>query len=255
MIEEGSNFLSIVLPVFNKECIIKENIELLTSYLSSKKYIFEILIVDDGSTDKTSEIAKTLQAKYRNLIFLQCSRNKGKGYAVKKGIVDARGKYFFYIDADLAYSLDSFDKGLEELKEYDIVYGNRRHKDTFFRVAPQKLRYVYIRDILGRIFNIIVRKLLGISVTDTQSGFKGFRAEVAKDIFPRMKLHGFAFDIEIFVIAKILDYKEKGFPVELSYRESDESAVHLLPDSLKMFKDVIRIKFSKMLGRYLHFHS
>jgi len=227
--------LSIIIPAYNEENRIGNSLKLILRYLSKQDYNFEIIVVDDGSSDRTIEKVKEIDSSGKIKI-LKNEINKGKGYSIKKGMLEAMGEYQLFSDADLSTPIEELEKFWRYLDEdYVIVIGSRALKDSILEV-----RQPFYREFMGRAFNFIVRVILGFKIKDTQCGFKIFKKEVAKHIFSIQKIEGWSFDVEILYIASKLDYKIKEVPVR--WINSPLSKVNPLKDALKMFFDVSRLK-------------
>jgi len=227
--------LSIIIPAYNEENRIGNSLKLILRYLSKQDYNFEIIVVDDGSSDRTIEKVKEIDSSGKIKI-LKNEINKGKGYSIKKGMLEAMGEYQLFSDADLSTPIEELEKFWKYLNEgYDIVIGSRALKDSILEV-----RQPFYREFMGRAFNFIVRFILGFKIKDTQCGFKIFKKEVAKHIFSIQKIKGWSFDVEILYIASKLDYKIKEVPVR--WINSPSSKVNPLKDALRMFFDVSRLK-------------
>jgi len=227
--------LSVIIPAYNEENRIGNSLKVILEYLSKQNYNFEIIVVDDGSSDKTIEKVKEIDSSDKIKI-LKNEINKGKGYSIRKGMLEAIGECQLFSDADLSTPIGELDKFWKYLNEdYDIVIGSRALKDSVLEV-----RQPFYREFMGRAFNFIVRFILGFKIKDTQCGFKIFKKDVAKHIFSIQKIEGWSFDVEILYIASKLDYKIKEVPVR--WINSPSSKVNPLKDALKMFIDVSRLK-------------
>ena len=177
-------FLSIVIPAYNKEAVIGTALAKIAGFLSTQDYKWEIIIVDDASTDSTVDKIKQLMTRHQSIRLLINEQNMKKGFAVKRGILEAEGKYALFLDADYAYPIEQVNNFLNALDNgADIVIGNRFHPDTTFLIKPSVLNYIYQRYVLGRIFNRVVRLLLIKGIPDTQCGIKAFRLDTARAIF------------------------------------------------------------------------
>ncbi len=230
-------YLSVVIPAYNEEHRIGKSLCLITEYLDKKNFNWEIIVVNDGSKDKTKNVVEKFIEKHNNIFLIENTENGGKGDSVKKGVLNTRGKVILFSDADLSTPIKELDKLSIYLEcGYDVVIGSRGLKNSKI-VIPQ----FWIRQTMGKIFNLIVRLLLLPGVKDTQCGFKLFEKSVAKIIFSKLRIRGFAFDVEILYKAKKLKYKIKEVPIE--WRNSPESKVHPIIDSLHMLFDIIRLKF------------
>jgi len=186
--------LSVILPAYNQGRFLKESIEKIKNAFADP---IELIIVDDGSTDNTSEIVKEI-SNLKNLKIIRNPHNIGKGYSVKRGMLSAKGKYRIFTDADLPYGVEGIKKILEKLKnECDIAIGQR--VDPY----PQNP----VRAFCHKIFNFFIKKYLKIPFKDTQCGLKGFRGDLAEEIFKILNINGFAFDIELLCFALKKGYK------------------------------------------------
>ncbi|MFP4403838.1 MAG: dolichyl-phosphate beta-glucosyltransferase [Candidatus Woesearchaeota archaeon] len=234
--------LSIVIPVFNEEERIKKSLFEIISYLKNSKIIknFEIIIVDDNSSDNTFNIVSNFDKK---IIVLKNKKNYGKGYSIKKGILNAKYDYILFTDADLATPINEIEKMLIEIKHFDVVIASRNLKNSKIVVKQP-----FYRQILGNIFPFIVRFILISNIKDTQCGFKLFKRNVARKIFKLQTRYRFSFDVEILFIAKKKGFKIKEIPVR--WIDKKGSKVNLLKDSTKMFIDLFKIKYNNYKKKY-----
>lgn len=230
--------LSIIIPAYNEEKRIEKTIQNIVSYLS-KKFAdnYEIIIVDDRSKDKTVEIVKKLSRENEKIKIMVNEENYGKGYSVKKGMLNAQGKYLLFSDADLSTPIEELDKLLFWIeKGYDIAIGSRSLKDSQVIVHQP-----FYREMMGKIFNKLVKIWCLSDFVDTQCGFKLFNKEVAKKIFTQTKINRFTFDVEILYLAKRNGLRVKEIPVR--WINSPASRVNPIFDSLKMLIDLLQIRF------------
>lgn len=194
-------------------------------------------MVEPG-TDGTREIAAEAAARQPNFRMVTYERQRGKGFAVRTGVREATGAFVFYMDCDLSVPLrevDAFVRYFTEHPEADVLLGNRQHARSNIAV-----RQSWLRQKMGQTFNAILRRLTLAGVHDTQCGFKAFRRGAAEAIFARQHLDGFAFDVEVLLLARELDLRVVDLPVE--WRNSPESKVRLVRDSLQMLCDTLRIR-------------
>ena len=233
--------ISVVIPAFNEASNIRNTINKVRSYLVNKGLTYEIIVVDDGSRDNTINILESLD--YPELKILGNGRNYGKGYSVKHGMLNANGDAVLFTDADLSTPIEEIDKFLPGLSSYDVVVGSRRMQDSDIRIKQP-----FYRIFLGRTFSLLVSKISKSKIKDTQCGFKIFRNPVAKEIFKRQKLNGFAFDVEILFIASLLNYKVKELPVK--WFNNKKSKVNPIIDPLKMLKDILKVRWNYIKGKY-----
>ena len=238
-LENNLPFLSIVIPAFNEGHRIGQTIDRILKYCNLRGFSFEIIVVDDGSSDNTPKIIEAIQKKEgkTKVKLLKNSRNQGKGFSVKKGVLTAKGKYILFTDADLSTPIEELEKFLFYLNRgYEVAIGSRALPESKTEVSQP-----WYRIILGKIFNKIVQIFIIRGIRDTQCGFKCFLRDVAKDIFQAQKIKRFGFDVEILYLAKVKGYKVKEVPVV--WRNSPCSRYSLLVDTLRMIKELIKIYF------------
>jgi dolichol-phosphate mannosyltransferase len=242
--------VSVIITTYNKEKIIKNTLDKCVEYLEAQDYGWEIIVVDDASTDGTKVIVSECLNNYRgNVRLLVNERNMKKGGAISSGLSIAQGEYSLLLDGDYAYPITQINGFIHGLKQCPIVIGNRTDKDTTYLVKPYQLSYIYQRYILGRIFNRIVKMLLLNGINDTQCGIKSIRTQVARDIMSKMTIFNFAFDVELLVIARKCDYKIFQIPVTYDYID-EPSSVNLFNSALVMFISLCKIWFNDMAGKY-----
>lgn len=233
--------ISIVIPCYNEGLKLVENIKKVNKYMNENiKEEYEILIINDGSRDDTLKILNENQSSFENTKILSYSENKGKGYAVKTGLLSSSGDYTIFMDADLSTELEAIKKVVdvfENNNEYDIVIANRRMN------PDEKEKKGFLRKLLSKGFYIVTFIFTGLKYTDTQCGFKGFKTSIAKDIAHKQTLERFAFDVEYLYIAKLNNYKVKEIPV--IWINDPDSRVKVVRDSIRMFKDILTISKNK----------
>lgn len=232
--------LTLVLPVYNYGSRLRANMDRVMTRLRKEKFQFELVLVNDGSKDKTGAIMKKLSKQYREIRIISYPKNRGKGYAVKQGMLNAHGRFVFFTDVDIPYGLEPIFEGMEILKqgEADVVLGSRDLSGP-----PGSTSYSLGRKITKKLFSVLVNSVLKLGITDTQCGLKGFRKEVAKDIFSRVTIDDFCFDVEAIYIAKARKYGINLIPVSMKC-SSDQSTVSIFRDSMKMLVSLIRILFN-----------
>jgi glycosyltransferase involved in cell wall biosynthesis len=210
--------------------------------LQAQPYEFEVLVVENSSTDSTLAIAQAFAAQVPQVRVLQNTR-PGKGLAVKRGMLEARGQYRFMFDADLSMPISEVSKFLPPaLTGYDIIIASRE--------APGSIRYnePAYRHLGGRAINLIIRLLALPGLQDSQCGFKCFSAQAAEDLFRLQTLEGWSFDIELLFIARKKGYRLIEVPIDWYYRS--ESKVHAVRDALRMIRDIFTIRWNAMRGLY-----
>jgi len=202
-------YLSVIIPAYNEAGRLPLTLVDVDRHLSTKDYSYEIIVVDDGSSDGTSEIVQKFTKLIPNLRVIGYSANQGKGNAVKLGMLEARGKYRLFDDSDNSTAIDHFDKMIPFLKEgYDIVIGSRDVRGAQMH-PPQS----FLKRILGNLGNLFVQALLLPGIRDTQCGFKAFSEESATRIFTQQRIKRWGFDIEALALGKRMGYKIKEIPV------------------------------------------
>lgn len=228
--------LSIIIPAFNESQRLQFTLKTIIQYCESK-FDYEIIVVDDGSIDSTFDSIKGIIKNNQRIKYLTNEKNYGKGYSIKKGMLIANKEYLLFSDADLSTPIEEVEKLIYWLeKGYDIAIGSRGLKESKILVKQP-----FYRRIIGKIFNLLVKFLELSEFYDTQCGFKLFKKEIAFEIFTKVKINHFAFDVEILYIAKKNGYSIKEIPVQ--WKNSPFSKINPLLDSLKMFSDLFKIKF------------
>jgi len=237
-------FLSVIIPAYNEEKRLLSTLSKICAYLSTKGFPYEIIVVDDGSTDNTLQIIKNFASSDKHIILLVNELNRGKGYSVRKGMLSARGEYVFFTDADLSTPIEEIEKCLPHLiNGYDVVIGSRSMPGSDIIIHQP-----WYREKMGKIFNFMVNMVLLKGIIDTQCGFKGFKREVVKTVFSRCKIDGFSFDVEALYLSRKYNFKIKEIPIR--WENSALSKVSPIKHSLQMFRDLIGIKIKDLKGDY-----
>jgi glycosyltransferase involved in cell wall biosynthesis len=251
--QNSKPFLSVVVPAYNEERRLPQTLETIVDYLNRQAYASELIVVDDGSSDRTAQVVETFVASHPRVKLIR-NDHRGKGYAVRTGVLAARGHIVLFSDADLSTPIEEISEMLPWFERgYGIVIGSREGK------GARRIQEPFYRHIMGRVFNMIVRLLTVRGIDDTQCGFKAFRDDVAKDVFTRMKLYGenakkitdamvTGFDVEVLFIAQKAGVKIKEVPVEWQY--GTETKVNPLKDSWRNFRDVAMVRWNDLRGRY-----
>lgn len=238
--------LSVIVPAHNEEKNLALNIEKFNDYLRRQNYDYEIIVINDGSTDKTGEIAEKLAAKNKNLTLINNKNNQGKGAAVRRGILSAHGEYRLFIDADNATSIDHIDKIWKFFDNgCDIVIGSRNSRDA--EGAYQALPQPMWKRFLGICGNRVIQSLAVKGIYDTQCGFKAFTKKAVEVIIPRTTVSRWSLDAEILAIAQIYGYKITAIPVR--WINSPNSRVGVKGYFLS-FCEVFKIKWNLITGKY-----
>lgn len=227
--------ISVVVPAYNEENRLNDTLPVMFTYLREHFPHFELLIVDDGSTDRTPAIVREFAQQHPEVRLISYQPNQGKGHAVRTGILESRGEWVLFSDADLATPIEELPNLSAKLHEgYDIAIASRA-----VRGAKLVVRQPWYREFAGRSFNLMVQLLAVPGIHDTQCGFKLFRREAAHEIFSRCEENGFGFDIEVLHVALRLGYRIAEVPVHWMHREG--SKVRLLRDAVRMFLALLRI--------------
>ncbi len=234
-------FLSIIIPAHNEESYLPHTLEQVFSFLAEQSYSAEVIVVENGSHDRTYTIANEFSAIFPNLRVLQ-NKAAGKGKAVQRGMLEARGQYRIFCDADLSMPIEEIARFIPPQHDEDIVIASRE-VDGAVRYGEPHLRH-----FTGRVFNFLIRLLALPEIHDTQCGFKGFRAEVAEDLFQHQRIEGWAFDVELLYVAKMRGYKIVELPIPWYYNE--ESKISVVRDSWRMFLDLLNIRRNARQGFY-----
>ncbi len=236
--------LSIVIPAYNEERSLARCLTRVRDFVSARGLEYEILVVNDGSTDGTAELVRASMGDRGDLQLLSNGCNRGKGYAVKQGVLAARGDVVLFMDADLSTPVEEWDRMQEWFeKGFPVVIGTRRTAG-----AQIEQHQSFLREWMGRVFTSLSRGSTGTSVSDFTCGFKTFRREAAKEIFSRQTLDDWSFDAEILCIAGRRGIKVKEIPVRWS--NAGGSRVHLLRDSLRSFLGLLKVRFNVLRGLY-----
>ena len=237
-----SPFFSIIIPAYNEEKRLPNTLEQVFRFLEEQSYTSEVIVVENGSNDRTYETAKEFTKQHKNLHLIHDAQ-RGKGGAVQRGVREARGEYVLFCDADLSMPVEEINKFLPPaLNDFDIAIASRE--------APGAVRYnePYYRHLTGRVFNMLIRLMVLPNLQDTQCGFKCLRAEVARDIFPFQTLTGWAFDVELLYIAHHHGYRVSEIPIDWYFNA--DSKVRVLRDSWRMFVDLLVIRRNARRGLY-----
>ncbi|MGD8760149.1 MAG: glycosyltransferase family 2 protein [Anaerolineales bacterium] len=235
-------FLSIIIPAHNEEHRLPNSLGQVFAFLGAQPYTSEVLVVENGSQDQTAQVVKELIPENPTLRLLQEIR-RGKGLAVKRGMLEAKGDYRFLCDADLSMPIQEVNRFLPpRLDDYDIAIGSREVAGAIRYHEPLYRHWV------GRVFNLLVRVLAVPGFQDTQCGFKCFRAAVAEDLFSIQQLGGLGFDVEVLFLALKRGYRV--VEVAIPWYFDPDSRVRMFRDSLAMFRDILWIKRSWRRGGY-----
>jgi dolichyl-phosphate beta-glucosyltransferase len=243
--------LSVVIPAYNEEQRLERTIRDMMDWLRPRAERCEIIVVDDGSADGTSALVRRLERVFSELRLIRLPLNRGKGFAVRTGVVNARGEHILFADADGATPMSELDRLQEALATgAAVAIGSRAMGAADVHVAAR-----LHRRLIGRLFHTMVSVLAVRGFHDTQCGFKLFRADAAHDLFPRLRMNGFSFDVELLLMARRLGYAVAEVPVNWTHQPG--SRINLITDSMRMALDLFIIRGRVWRGYYdvLHLAS
>jgi dolichyl-phosphate beta-glucosyltransferase len=238
---------SIIVPAYNEQERLGQTLSTMLSYIKNSNLSAELIVVDDGSTDKTALAARETFAEFSGIAtkVISYEQNRGKGFAVKTGLRQAQGEIALFSDADLSTPIDEFDKLVEPIKkgEYDVTFGSRALDRTLIETHQP-----WRREQSGKVFNLIVRVFTGLPFWDTQCGFKAFRMNKFRPLLETMKIDRFGFDVEFLYVANYRGLRLKEIPVRWNHCEG--SKINVFRDSQKMFREINQIRRNAKLGVY-----
>ncbi len=235
-------FLSIIIPAHNEERRLPRTLEQVFDFLATQSYTAEVIVVENGSTDRTFEIATEFSLRHENLRTIQ-ETARGKGLAVKRGMLAAGGEFRFICDADLSMPIQEVNKFLPPaITNFDIAIGSREARGSVRYNEPG------YRHWGGRAINAVIRILILPGLQDTQCGFKCFTAEAAQTLFSLQTLPGWSFDIEVLYLARRLKYRILEIPIHWYFHP--ETKLSAVPDALRMIKDIFTIHMNTLRGVY-----
>jgi len=244
--------LSLIIPGLNEE----QNIGPMLDDLARQPFVsrlgpcFEVVVVDDGSTDGMAEAARAKASLFEQLRVLRLSPNVGKGYAIRRGIEESTGAVVGFVDGDNTFALAEVERFYEAIQVgHDVVIGDRRSKDSLFRVPASAIPYIHFRAFVGERFNFLVRNLTPLRVLDTQCGFKMFSRRAAQHCFSRILVGGFVFDLEVLLAAHAADYRIASLPVRLSYKNPEPTS-EVFSMSLGVGRTFVRVLLNHRAGKY-----
>ena len=232
--------LSVVIPVYNEEKRIEKTAETLVKFFEKNNLEYELIFSNDGSLDSTYKIAKRLEEQNKCIKAVGYEVNKGKGSAVRYGMLKTSGDIVLFTDCDLAYGVDVIKNALDVFEKTgaDIVIGSRNIAEDSYS------GYTFTRKLMSKVYFRIIALVSGFNLSDSQCGFKCFNSKSAYDVFGECTVDGFAFDLEALIKAQKKGYKIAEMPVKILSNENDESKVNMIKDSVKMLKDIRKIKKS-----------
>ena len=240
----GRPFLTVVVPAFNEERRLGATLERVAAWLESRGLDGEILVVDDGSSDGTARVAAEHLGGRRGRVIRQ-PENRGKGAAVRRGVLEAHGRWVLLTDADLSSPIEEYDVLASAVRELDadVAIGSRGLRDS-----KVEIRQNLVRQTMGKTFNLAIRTMTGLPFRDTQCGFKLMDRERVRPLFEKMIVDRFAFDVELLFLCRKFGLRVVEVPVV--WRNAPGSKVSILRDPLNMLADVARVRWRFRRGRY-----
>ena len=238
-------FLSVVIPAYNEAERIGATLDKIRKYLASKSFVAEVVVVDDGSTDRTAGLLRAVEADWPELRILTNTRNRGKGFSVRRGVLEAKGTFILFTDADLSGPIEETDKLMAALQS---AHANAAVASRALDRSLIGVRQPWRREYAGRFFNLLVRLFTGLKIRDTQCGLKLFRRDSTRHAFESQQVTGFGFDPELLFLIE----GRGGRVVEVPVRWNDNPAtkVHFMRDSARMFLDLVALLWRARTGKY-----
>jgi len=235
---------SIVIPAYNESARIAATLDRVLAYASDHQWRAEIIVVDDGSHDSTPEIIRGYIARNPSVRLVQNPGNRGKGYSVRNGMLHAHGEIMLFSDADLSSPIEEAEQLFASIAQgNDIAIGSR-----WVRAELQTRKQPFYRQVLGRIFNLMLRVMLGLNFKDTQCGFKAFTRGAAQAVFPFQHIERWGFDPELLFLASKAGLKVAEVPVAWAHREG--TRIHPIKDGFRMAGDLLHIRWNSLVGKY-----
>ena len=236
--------ISIIIPAYNEGARLGITLEKVLAYVARRGWDAEVIAVNDGSHDNTAEIIRRHAERNLRLRLLENPGNRGKGYSVRNGMLHARGEILLFSDADLSSPIEEAEKLFAALNQgADIAIGSR-----WLQSDLQMQRQPLYRQLFGRVFNLLLRIILGLNFKDTQCGFKAFTRRAAKTIFPLQSIERWGFDPELLYLAKKFNLKVVEVPV--AWAHSEGTRISPLRDGTKMFLEMLKIRWNVLSGKY-----
>lgn len=237
-------FFSIIIPAYNESARLGASLDRVLAFVHQQDWDAEVIVVNDGSKDNTADIARRYARDNKMLRLVENPGNRGKGYSVRNGVLSARGAFVLFTDADLSSPIEEASKLFNALENgADIAIGSRWLKSEL-----QTQRQSVARQVLGRVFNGLLRVLLRLDFKDTQCGFKAFRRNAARELFPMQRIEGWGFDPEILFLAQRAGFKIAEVPVVWGHDE--RTRINPIADGTRMVMEMARIRWNAMTGKY-----
>lgn len=245
MKREGEKpYLSLIIPAYNEEARIGKSLDRILRFLDSQRYIFEVIIVDDGSRDRTAEMVEQRFGEHPAIKLQRQPANLGKGMAVQQGMLLGSGDYLVFSDADLSVPIEMLPAFINPLEnQSDLAIGTRQKSGAVIEVHQPRHR-----ELMGMVYTKLSSWILGVRVSDFTCGFKGFRRDIARDLFSRQRLNNWSFDAEILYLAHRKGYRIAEVPV--TWRNDDATKVRLWKDVFTSFFGLVQIRLFDLQGKY-----
>jgi dolichyl-phosphate beta-glucosyltransferase len=235
---------SIIIPAYNEGARLGRTLDRVLAYVSDQRWDSEVIVVNDGSRDRTAELVREYAQRNPRLRLLENPGNHGKGYSVRNGMLNANGEILLFSDADLSSPIEEAPKLLAALQAgADIAIGSR-----WLRPELQTQRQSLLRQFYGRLFNLVLRILLGLNFKDTQCGFKAFTRRAAQSIFSRQRIERWGFDPELLYLSRKSGFKVVEVPVAWAHAEG--TRISPLRDGMKMFGEILKVRWNAVTGKY-----
>ena len=239
-----SRTISVIIPAYNEGERLPASLDQVLAHIAQERWTAEVIVVNDGSRDNTAELVRSYIRRHPTVRLIENPGNRGKGYSVRNGMMNARGDVMLFTDADLSSPISEASKLFAALEAgADIAIGSR-----WLRPELQKQRQSPLRQAFGRIFNLCLRVILGLRYVDTQCGFKAFKREAAQRTFPLQRIERWGFDPENLYLARKAKLKVAEIPV--AWANDDRSKVHPFRDGVRMFTELLRVRWYDLTGKY-----
>jgi dolichyl-phosphate beta-glucosyltransferase len=247
-------YLSVVVPAWNGGGRLRATLHSISAFLQHQQCATELIVIDDHSDRPTADLLEEFSRSHNfagpKFTVIRNDRNRGKGYSVSRGISAAQGKYRVFMDADLAYPASEIAKIVRDMEDgADVAIACRVLPNSRYVMSPAYFRYLYTRHVMSRIFNAIVRLTILPGVPDTQAGLKGFTADAARTIFPRLTIHRFGFDLECLFIARAHGFRIANTAVDFHY-DDEPTTVDFVRDVFRMMRDIMTVRWNGWRGNY-----
>jgi glycosyltransferase involved in cell wall biosynthesis len=235
---------SIIIPAYNESARIVTTLDRVLGHIQRQGWDAEIIVINDGSRDDTAELVRAYSAVNRRICLVENPGNRGKGYSVRNGILHAKGAVVLFTDADLSSPIEEAAKLFDSIRRGNDIAIGSRWIDSHLQTVRQSI----LRQILGRVFNLALRLVLGLGFKDTQCGFKAFTLHAAQDVFSRQLIQRWGFDPEILFLARQLGYKTEEVPV--AWAHDGRSKINPITDGMCMVRDMFKIRWNDIAGKY-----